>query len=241
MVFPGFLDTTHQDSVESIFKPKLTPARRIRERKEIFYVPKSGPDLKIKTQSQSEPDNISLASDTGTISESVSSLQFFDASTVKSDIAEAVRAVKESMSAPFQLFMSKIEQLRDEEKAREESSPSVVYPIQEEVPPEDNDEEEDRSVIIFNSKNKRPSTEHSNELRATSKRQKKTVGDVSAFNYEEITMSQLAENEDVKPLLVGDMLNKGEESKAQSIRKRTTMKSGNKSSFQNFLKSKFKR
>ena len=144
------------------------------------------------------------------------------------------------MSAPFQLFMSKIEQLRDDEKEKEKNVPSVVYPIQEEVPEEDKDEE-DRSVIIFNVKNKRPHSEETNELRSTSKRPKKSVGDVTAFNYEEITMSKLAENEDVKPLLVGDMLNKGEDSRAKQIRKRTTMKSGNKSSFQSFLKSKFKK
>ena len=238
----GFLDTTHQSSVESIFTPKQTPARRIKERKEIFYVPKSGPDIKIKNKSAIEEDCASLISETGTISESVSSLQFFDTDAIKSDITDAVRSVTDSMSAPFRMFMTKIAQLRDEEKKKEDETPEPVNPIQDIIPPEDKEEtnEEDSSVIIFKQPNKRTSEETS-DLRATSKRRKKTVGELKPFSYEEVTMTSLAAEEEVKPLEQGDMLNKGDDSKATSIRQRTNLKAGNKSSFQKFLKKKFKK
>jgi hypothetical protein len=238
----GFLDTTHQSSVESIFTPKQTPARRIKERKEIFYVPKSGPDIKIKHKTSIDEDSVSVTSETGTISESVSSLQFFDPISITSDISGAVKTVTDSMSAPFRMFMTKIAQLRDEEKNKEET-PAPVCPIQETIPPEDTDDtnEEDSSVIIFKPSSKRPQSEETNELRATTKRRKKTVGDLKPFSYEEVTMSTLAAQEEVKPRAEGDMLNKGEEGRATSIRQRTAIKSGNKSSFQKFLKSKFNR
>lgn len=190
-----------------------------------------------------DDDSVSLASETGTISESVSSLQFFDTISIKSDISEAVRSVTDSMSAPFRMFMTKIAQLRDEEKKKEEETPSQVNPIQDIIPPEDTEEtnEEDSSVIIFKPSSKRPQSEEANELRATTKRRKKTVGDLKPFSYEEVTMSTLAAQEEVKPRAEGDMLNKGDEGRATSIRQRTAIKSGNKSSFQKFLKSKFKR
>ena len=236
------MDTTHQSSVESIFTPKQTPARRIKERKEIFYVPKSGPDLKIKDKSIIEEDCASVASETGTISESVSSLQFFDTASIKSDISDAVKSVTDSMSAPFRMFMTKIAQLRDEEKKKEEEAP-VQVPVQEKNHTESVEDkvEDDSSVIIFKAPSKRPQGEENNELRATTKRRKKTVGEIKPFSYEEITMSTLAAQEEVKPREEGDMLSKGEEGRATSIRQRTSIKSGNKSNFQKFLKNKFKR
>ncbi|XP_063676730.1 exosome complex component 10-like [Bolinopsis microptera] len=239
---PGFLDMTHQSSVESIFTPKQTPARRIKERKEIFYIPKSGPDIKIKNKSAIEEDCASIISETGTISESVSSLQFFDTDAIKNEITDAVRSVTDSMSAPFRMFMTKIAQLRDEEKKKEDETPEPVNPIQDIVPPENKEEtnEEDSSVIIFKQPNKRTS-EEAGDLRATTKRRKKTVGELKPFSYEEVTMTSLAAEEEVKPLEQGDMLNKGDDSRATSIRQRTNIKSGNKSSFQKFLKKKFKK
>ncbi|KAL5264843.1 hypothetical protein ACHWQZ_G005798 [Mnemiopsis leidyi] len=239
---PGFMDTTHQTSVESIFSPKQTPARRMKERKEIFYVPKSGPDLKIKDKSAIEEDCASVASETGTISESVSSLQFFDTASIKSDISSAVKSVTDSMSAPFRMFMNKIAQLRDEEKKKEEEVP-VQVPIQENNRSESVEDkiDDDSSVIIFKAPSKRPQSEENNELKATTKRRKKTVGEIKPFSYEEITMSTLAAQEEVKPREEGDMLNKGEEGRSTSIRQRTSIKSGNKSNFQKFLKNKFKR
>lgn len=236
------MDTTHQTSVESIFSPKQTPARRIKERKEIFYVPKSGPDLKIKDKSAIEEDCASVASETGTISESVSSLQFFDTASIKSDISSAVKSVTDSMSAPFRMFMNKIAQLRDEEKKKEEEAP-VQLPIQENNRSDSVEDkiDDDSSVIIFKAPSKRPQSEENNELKATTKRRKKAVGEIKPFSYEEITMSTLAAQEEVKPREEGDMLNKGEEGRSTSIRQRTSIKSGNKSNFQKFLKNKFKR
>lgn len=226
--------------MESIFTPKETPARRIKERKEIFYVPKSGPDVKLKHKI--EGDCISIASETGSISESGTSSQFFDTETITNDITEAVRSVTDSMATPFRLFMTKIAQLREEEKMnadKEEETPTTVYPIPNTMKEED--KEDDSSVIIFKPPSKRPAADETNELRATTKRKKKTVGEIKPFSYEEITMSNLAKEEAVKPDEQGDMLNKGEEGRATAIRQRTNMKSGNKSSFQKFLKSKFKR
>ena len=139
--------------------------------------------------------------------------------------------------------MTKIAQLRDEEKKKAEEAPTSVNPVQEYIPPEDTEDanQEDSSVIIFKPSGKRPQTEETNELRATTKRRKKTVGELKPFSYEEVTMSTLAAEEEVQPKQQGDMLNKGEEGRSTSIRQRTAIKSGNRSSFQNFMKKKFKR
>lgn len=207
-------------------------------------MPKSGPDVKIKTCSAMlDEDNISVVSETGTISESVSSLQFFDMSSIKSDISEAVKSVTESMAEPFRKFLSKIEQLREEEKKKLEE-PKVVYPIKDIIKPEETIEEndaEDKNVIVFKQPAAKRQSEENIELRATTKKRKKMVSDFKPFSYDEVTMSNLAENEEVKPRERGEMLNKGEDSRATSIKSRTSIKAGNRSNFQSFMKKKFKR
>ena len=65
---PGFMDPTHQYLAEAMMAPKATPARRIREKKETFYVPRTGPDVVLKNKGGLDDDCVSLASESGTIS-----------------------------------------------------------------------------------------------------------------------------------------------------------------------------
>ena len=234
---PGYLDTHHQQLIE--YTPNISKSDSI------FYVPRSGPDLKIKKVSdvQRKSDTISVSSETGSICTASSTIDFFTTHVITNEISKAVNVVKESMAAPFRAFMSKIEQLKKEEDSAKVNE--QVYPLGEpNVPaePEPVKDEFNKDAIIFKQTNKRVESDETIKTQATSsKRFKKNVGNVKPFSYEEITMTSIAKAETVKASSKGEMLDSQEESRVSTIKQRTKLKSGNRSGFQNFLKKKFKR
>ena len=242
---------THQSVVESL----LNVSKRSRRTSEIFYVPKTGPDLEILRQPKDASDTFSITSDTGTIRHADTTVSFFE--TARAELSDAVKTVTEGMAAPFRLFMNKIAELREEERKKEEEEEGErgnLYPLPAAAAPppvqftNDDAVDEGGNLIVFKAPVKRPPPPDGEEpeergLRAKSgkKRRKKEVGEFSPFNFEEVSMKQMAADEEVRPRERGDMLNTGEESRASSIKQRTNMKTGNMSSFQNFLKKKFRR